>query len=369
VSERFGVSSSLADDWSAALGGGQPFGPTRESTLSVQFVRGLASVAERAGVPQAQLLSAEHFDVRKLDVPEARVQRFEFYRICRRAMDLTRDRALGLHWGEHHCGTSFPPLSQLVAYASCLRQALETLSRFERLLSDEPFVQLLEGADQVTVRCLCLRGEAQPVQMFWAEMNIANLVRLMRPYGVHARLDRLCFAHPAPAHRGEYARIFGPAVRFDQPFTELVFDRALMATHSPHNDEDIYNALRALAERRMMKLMEQAPYALRARELLVQHGWASRPDMEAIARGLGLSVRSLRRHLATEGKSYHAVEREALATVATHLLRDERRTIREIASEMGFSDKGTFQRAFKRWTGTTPSAYRKGQFERETFGA
>jgi AraC-like DNA-binding protein len=357
----------LADDDRAALVTAQPFGPTRESTLSMQFVRGLAAAAERAGVPRGQLLSAAHFDVRQLDVPEARIQRLEFYRLCELAMDLTGDRALGLHWGERHCGTSFPPISQLIAYAGCLRQALETMSTFERLLSDEPSFQLLEGADQVTVRCLCLRGESFSTQLFWAEMNMANLVRLLRPFGIHTRLERLSFAYEAPAHQREYARVFGSAVRFNEAFTELVFDRELMTTHSPHNDEDVYDALRALAERRLMWLIEQAPYALRARELLVQRGWASRPDMDTVARALGLSARSLRRHLAAEGKSYHAVEREALATVATHLLRDTRRTIRDTASEMGFSDTGTFHRAFRRWTGTTPSAYRKEQLERESF--
>jgi AraC-like DNA-binding protein len=355
----------LADDDGAALGRAQPFGPTRESTLSVQFLRGLATAAERAGVPRAQLLSAANVDVGLLDAPEARIRRREFYRSCEVAMQLTGDRALGLHWGERHCGTSFPPVSQLIAYAGCLRQALETLFTFERLLSDEPSLQLLEEADQVRVRCLCLRGESASVQMFWAEMNVANLVRLMRPYGVHARLERLSFAHAAPTHQREYARIFGSAVRFEQPFTELVFHRELMTTRSPHNDEDVYDALKAFAERRLMRLIEQAPYALRARELLVQRGWARRPDMNAVARSLGLSVRSLRRQLAAEGTSYHAVEREALVTVATHLLRDERRSIRDTASEMGFSDTATFHRAFRRSTGTTPSAYRKQQLERE----
>jgi AraC-like DNA-binding protein len=250
-----------------------------------------------------------------------------------------------------------------------LRQALETMSTFERLLSDEPSIQISEDAHQVTVRCLRLHGEPASVQRLWAEMNMANLVRLLRPYGVHARLDRLCFAYAAPAHKREYGRIFGSAVRFDQAFTELVFDCRLMTTHSPHNDQEVYDALKALAERRMTKLIEEAPYALRARELLVQRWWASRCDMNSVARSLGLSVRSLRRRLAAEGKPYHAVEREALATVATHLLRDKRRTIRDIACEMGFSNAGTFHRAFRRWTGTTPSAYRKEQLEQESFSS
>ena len=82
--------------------------------------------------------------------------------------------------------------------------------------------------------------------------------------------------------------------------------------------------------------------------------------MQAVALALGISVRSLRRRLAAEGRSYQSVESEALATAAKRLLRDERRTIQDTADRMGFADTTAFHRAFKRWTGTTPSAYRAG---------
>src|SRR5262249_48691500 len=114
-------------------------------------------------------------------------------------------------------------------------------------------------------------------------------------------------------------------------------------------------------ERRTMRLTHGVPYALRVREFLVQQGSPRRIDMETVARALGLSVRSLRRRLASEGKPYSAVENDALAIVAKHLLRDKQRTIHETAYEMGFSDTTTFHRAFKRWTGTTPSAYRESE--------
>lgn len=87
--------------------------------------------------------------------------------------------------------------------------------------------------------------------------------------------------------------------------------------------------------------------------------------MQSVARALELSVRSLRRRLAAEGKAYDDVLHEALAIVAKHFLRDPSRTIREIAYEMGFSDPSTFHRAFKRWTGTTPNAFREHEMRIE----
>lgn len=83
--------------------------------------------------------------------------------------------------------------------------------------------------------------------------------------------------------------------------------------------------------------------------------------MEVVACALELSMRSLRRRLAAEGKSYNAVEKDALAIVARRLLRDEQRSIQEAAYEMGFSDTTAFHRAFKRWTGTTPSAFQESR--------
>ena len=81
--------------------------------------------------------------------------------------------------------------------------------------------------------------------------------------------------------------------------------------------------------------------------------------MASVARKLGVSVRSLRRHLTAEGAAYPALVSEALASIAKACLRDEARSIVDIAAELGFADNTSFHRAFKRWTGLTPLEFRR----------
>jgi AraC-like DNA-binding protein len=325
----------------------------------MHVVRALAAAVERTGVPQAELLRAAGLDSAELDALERRLPRSEVYRICELAIDLTGDPAIGLHWAERLTGATFIPLSHLIAHAAHLRQGFASMAQFGRLLSDEPSFELEEQGDKVTLRCLASPEESARIQRFVAEMIVGSFFRILRSFNRQALPQQVSFAYAAPPYCGEYERVFEHAARFEQPFTGIVFARALLDAASPHKDEGMHAAVTALAERRMSRLAQQVPFAARVQEFVAQHGWPERVDMQAAARSLGLSVRTLRRRLGAEGKSYQEVESDALAGVAKHLLRDKQRTIQETAHEMGFSDATTFHRAFKRWTGTTPSAYRE----------
>jgi AraC-like DNA-binding protein len=331
-------------------------GVARDPTVSIRVVRGLAEHVEQAGVSRARFLRAAGLEADQLAATEARLPLSEVYRICEVALGLTADPAFGLHWGGRLQGSAFNPVSHLIAHSASLRQGFEALGQFARLLSDAPGFELLEQDDTVTVRCRSVTGRSSLMQRFTAEVTVTSFFSIVRSFSVHARPERVSFDHAAPAYHAEYPRIFEQAVRFEQPFTEIVFDRALLDAPSPHKDEGVHEALRALAERSIMRLTQHAPYALRVRDALVQGG-PQRMDMGTVARALGISVRSLRRRLASEDRSFHEVESDALAIIAKHLLRDQQRTIQETAYEMGFSDTTTFHRAFKRWTGTTPGAH------------
>jgi AraC-like DNA-binding protein len=84
-----------------------------------------------------------------------------------------------------------------------------------------------------------------------------------------------------------------------------------------------------------------------------------------VAKRLGMSVRTLSRKLDEESTSYRALIDETRRQLAVRDLTQTARPITEIAYQLGFASSQSFQRAFRRWTGTTASAYRAGARKRQ----
>jgi AraC-like DNA-binding protein len=336
-----------------------PSAMREEVTVSSRVVSELVRAVERAGVPRDEFLKAAGIEPAWLESDEYRWRRADVFGLSRVALELTRDPALGLHWGEWLTTSSFNLISHLIAHASTLHCALETLQRFGQLVTDQFRVVLVETGDLAELRSVDATDQPLEVRRVTAEMLTIGLLDLIRHFGgPNAKVARVCFEYPAPDYRAEYERLFAGTERFDQPFTGLVFDRALLHAQSPQKDEDLYATLSDLAARRLLRIQRRAPYSVRVQHHLLQQRAPHRVSMRQVARGLGVSVRSLHRRLTEEGQSYAALANEASAHLAKQLLTDEGHTIHETAHRMGFSNVSSFHRAFRRWTGTTPGAFR-----------
>lgn len=107
----------------------------------------------------------------------------------------------------------------------------------------------------------------------------------------------------------------------------------------------------------MLRLTNRTPYALRLREQLVKQGPCIRPDMEHAAERLGLSVRSLRRRLKSEGETFHGTVNEAAAIVAKHLLEVGNKSIQEVAIRNGLLGHQRFPSGFQALDGCDPTHF------------
>ena len=83
------------------------------------------------------------------------------------------------------------------------------------------------------------------------------------------------------------------------------------------------------------------------------------PTVSDVAARLGISRRTLQRRLAAECSSYSQLLGSIRNERARRLLSETDRPLYEIAASLGYSDAGSFSRAFQRWTGTTPSTFRQ----------
>jgi AraC-like DNA-binding protein len=332
-----------------------------EETLSVRAVRALVDAVERLGVSRTRLLAAGDWDPKQLEVVEGRIASSKFHRLCDLAIELTGDQALGLHVVKLLRPDSVDLVGQLVVHASNPRQAVESLIRLHKLMADRCHQQLIETDRHVTIRYMCPEGLSERARRFFAELHVTGAYRMFRYFAPKGRPTEVSFEHEAPAYRAEYARIFKGAERFGQSFTGITFERGLMDAARRYRDEEYHRTLCVLADSRVSRLGRGASCADAVREVIARHDPRSKMGMAEVARALGVSTRSLRRRLSAEGTSFEAVVSDALATMARHLLVVQQRTIQETAYDLGYSDTTAFHRAFKRWTGTTPSAWQAGK--------
>ena len=328
-----------------------------DASVSVLVVRGLVQAVDHAGVPSSDFLRAVGWDTVRVRSVDARVPLSEVFRICDLALDVTNDEALGLHCAERLGHYTFAPISHLLAHVTTLRQAFELLSEFAPLLCDLSFFALSESQDTAVVRIPHWPSPSRRIHRFTSEAILAGIAKMFRLMLPRAELARTSFDYAAPRYSGEYMRILQTKVVFGQPFTGIFMSRALLDVPLNYADDEVFNALRVVAQGRLERALGRKSYTVGVRELMLHQG-PGRVSMADAAHALGLSVRSLRRRLTSEGTSFRVLKHSALGSASKALLRDSVRTVQEIASELGFNDVTTFHRAFKRWTGTTPTRFR-----------
>ncbi len=149
-------------------------------------------------------------------------------------------------------------------------------------------------------------------------------------------------------------------IRFDQPFNRMSFSSAYLDYPLLMADPVAMRMTLERCEQELAMLGRERSFLGRVRHLLENSG-QDFPDAETLAAQLNLSSRTLKRQLAQHHTSYSELLEETLRRRAVMLLEDHRLSLETISEKLGYSDPGNFTRAFKRWTGMSPRAYRQNR--------
>ena len=326
---------------------------TTASQVHASALNGWDGLVDPAIVPEIHALrDALPCDISRPSIPLAEFVRFS-ESVVARARDVSIPWAAGMQFDLATLGGA---LGEPVLGATRVGSALRRLVDLFVVLQDctEMALDREEGMASVSYRIL--DPDIWP-RHHDAMFTLGIVAQILRR-GTRGSLDKVEFVFEAEAHemRGPIGKVLNAPCTFGGDTNQIRFPAALLDLALPveraTNDLSVVN--RAIVEhRRRTPLVER----------LAQVVWRDmncRPiEQDRIAREIGMSSRTMRRKLADEGSSFQEVLDECRMRQALFEFRTRPDLpIAEIALRLGYAEHSNFTRAFHRWSGVSPQAWR-----------
>ncbi|OGB25721.1 MAG: hypothetical protein A3I66_04890 [Burkholderiales bacterium RIFCSPLOWO2_02_FULL_57_36] len=330
-------------------------------TLSSGFVNAFLDAAEVAPEKRDPLLSQAGVPSSLLQDDAARVTEDQFatlYRLLTVKLDDELPNLLS-----HPLRSGAMKLAGLsVIDAPTIEVVLNRFSRFQRLIIHDFEMHFVRGAE---LSVLAIKEPESGRRC--KTMGIVMILKVVHGLtswlvGREVPLVRLDFAFARPAYADEFQNLFPGPVFFDQPCSRLVLESRQMNLRVQRNAGDLRQFMSRLPRDWMFVRMKERLASHQIREHLLRHGM-EKAHVEQVAKALNVSVRTLSRRLEDENTVFQTVKDEVRRDIAIDRLTNSAAPISTIAAELGFGDASSFHRAFRTWTGMTPSAYRQAADE------
>lgn len=293
-----------------------------------------------------------------LEGPEARITQAANNVVVAELARRSGDPDFGLHFAERLDLDAFDVVGHLAARSPTLGHALARVCEFSRILHDAGRVDLEHHADSVVLYPGC-RGLVHVYPRHVAEFaTLGALVLARRVTGGRIVPRAVMFKHAAPARIAEHRRLFGVTPKFGDPETAVGFAPEVLDLRIEGSQPGLVSHLDAYARDVMSRLPEDGGIVATVERVVTAHLSRGVPEIEAIAQQIAVSSRTLQRRLADAGTTFAEVVDRARRQLAERYLLEGRLALAEIGFLVGFSDPSNFHRAFKRWTGVTPKAFR-----------
>lgn len=241
-----------------------------------------------------------------------------------------------------------------------LGEAIRQCVRYARAWTDRSEWKLAK--DDSTVSILLTLPEPHRLATRCSTENIlAEMLNAGRKLtGVDYPAARVRFRHAPPRDVAAHEAFFRAPIEWNADRNELAIASEMASLPLPKADP----ALAAYFDRHIQKLLEREPaaperVARRVRAFLLEEVQRGSPTLQTAAAHLRTSPRTLKRRLQEEGTTFQDLLDAVRCDLAKRYLEEQRLALGEVSFLLGFSEPSAFHRAFKRWTGKTPLAYRQ----------
>jgi AraC-like DNA-binding protein len=330
----------------------------RAPTIASGAIRKLLDALESEGVDPAPMLADVGLEAALVADQDGRVPLERLHALWEAAVRAMPRMEAAVVGAERYAPGDYGLVGFVAMNSTTLGEAIRHAVRYLGLWTDDPGIELHDDgtltvfyrtrfADRLGLR---LATEATPAEL----LNGARVVTQKRITPLAVR-----FAHPAPADTSAHRAFFGCPLEFGAPDNAMRLEPADLALCLPKADAQLGAYLRSLANQALERRGGSEPGELgRIRGIIAEELQRGVPTQSVVAQRLATSERTLRRRLEAEGTSFRALLDGTRAELAKNYVRDRSLPLSEVAFLLGFSEPSAFHRAFKRWTDSTPSAWR-----------
>jgi AraC-like DNA-binding protein len=327
--------------------------------ISVAAAAGLLeAIAARGGDPD-QILRKFGIDRAAFSEPDGFIPSSIFGGVLEEAAEATADDCFGLHLGEHYNPRNIGPLAYVVLNSPTVRAGIENFERYLHVYNEAARWFFTAEGNRGYIRYLLTDlGIKSLRHSNEHEMTIAfNTLRMM--VGSQWVPREVQFAHEAPAETSEHLRIFHAPVSFGCQTNAIVTDLDFVEQEVPAADQRLYQILKRYLDHVLGKMPREDGLLASVRRATAETMRDGELTLVRVAKQMAMSTRTLQRELKKRGADFKHLAEDTRRRFAINYLEDRQNTLTEVAFLLGYSELSAFNRAFKRWTGSTPLDYRR----------
>ena len=325
--------------------------------LPAIYTAHLAELVGRWGVTPSALLHGTGLTLTHLAEPEALIEDDLSSRITMRALELTGERGLGFYHGLQMRLSAHGPVGLAAMTASTFGQAVTLAERYFHLRGQLLALSSRVEKDELIVELSEVRPLG-PLRIFLLESTLTGLVQIAQSLLGRPMPGRVEVSYPEPAHFKGFAHLWPAPVRFKSTRNVLACPKTLLDESLPMADMFASQQAIAECETELALLGGTTPLLADVRRQMAKHGKGV-PTLTELADKRRVSARTLKRQLAARGTSFQALVDEVRRDRAMTLLAEGDASVDFVAERLGYADASNFTRAFRRWTGASPTEWRR----------
>jgi len=289
--------------------------------------------------------------------PDERVSKDSMEEIWLEAERRTRNPCIGFEVGLNFHTSNLHAVGYAWLASATLREAMERLVRYQRLLSTAAEMDVYEDGDGFH-----LQIDPSPGIDFGDDAAFTGVVSMARDLSyAEFKPMNVQMMRPEPACAAKLAEYFGCPVEYNASIDQMTFSVESVDEQLTRHNPALAQASEEVA-REYLANMDKKDVVARARVAIIDHLPDGEPSRREVASELAMSERTLARRLSDRDYTFSALVDEVRGQLAKEYLRQSRFSVTDVAFLLGFSDQSNFARAFKRWTEESPTDFRSRAF-------